>query len=249
MSSQGDLTVDQLAARVGMTVRNVRAHQSRGLLPPPVVRGRTGYYGPEHIARLELITEMQAEGFNLRAIRHTLDRLPPGGAAEFLTFRREMLEPWSGEEPEVLTRGQLSELIGTDDEMLLERAIENGFLRPLGDDTFEAPSPALLRAGANVVGLGIPPVALLSVLHALHSASQSVADEYVGLFVEHVWRPYAAAGEPPEEFAAVRDALGQLVPLASQALLASFRLAMQEASARAFEAETAAAADADRAGA
>ena len=28
-----------------MTVRNIRAHQSRGLLPPPQLRGRTGYYG------------------------------------------------------------------------------------------------------------------------------------------------------------------------------------------------------------
>ncbi len=40
-----DLTIDELAQRTG-TVRNVRAHQSRGLLPPPEVRGRTGYYGP-----------------------------------------------------------------------------------------------------------------------------------------------------------------------------------------------------------
>ena len=57
----------------GMTVRNVRAHQSRGLLPPPEVRGRTGYYGPEHVARIELIRELQADGFNLDLIRQLLD--------------------------------------------------------------------------------------------------------------------------------------------------------------------------------
>ena len=47
-SANGDeqLTIDQLAQRTGMTVRNIRAHQSRGLLPPPAVRARTGYYGP-----------------------------------------------------------------------------------------------------------------------------------------------------------------------------------------------------------
>ena len=43
-----------------MSVRNIRNHQSRGLLPPPEVRARTGYYGPEHVARLRLIQEMQA---------------------------------------------------------------------------------------------------------------------------------------------------------------------------------------------
>ena len=52
-----------------MTVRNIRAYQSRGLLPPPELRGRTGYYGAEHVARIELIRELQSEGFNLEAIR------------------------------------------------------------------------------------------------------------------------------------------------------------------------------------
>jgi DNA-binding transcriptional MerR regulator len=64
-SDDDELTIDELARRIGMTVRNIRAHQSRGLLPPPEVRGRTGYYGADHVARLELIQELQAEGFNL----------------------------------------------------------------------------------------------------------------------------------------------------------------------------------------
>ena len=47
-NGESRLTIDELARETGMTVRNIRAHQSRGLLPPPVVRARTGYYGPEH---------------------------------------------------------------------------------------------------------------------------------------------------------------------------------------------------------
>src|ERR1044072_4029183 len=76
------LTVDELARQAGMTVRNVRAHQSRGLLPPPEVRGRTGYYGAEHVARLELIRTLQAHGFNLEAIRRLSARTgaPRAGA-------------------------------------------------------------------------------------------------------------------------------------------------------------------------
>ena len=34
MGTDDELTVDQLAARVGMTVRNVRAYAGRGLIPP-----------------------------------------------------------------------------------------------------------------------------------------------------------------------------------------------------------------------
>src|SRR3954453_2692654 len=60
-----DLTIDELARQTGMTVRNLRAHQSRGLLPPPEVRGRTGYYGADHLARVERIRDLQPEGFNL----------------------------------------------------------------------------------------------------------------------------------------------------------------------------------------
>ena len=67
------MTIRELAERTGMTVRNIRAHQTRGLLPPPIVRGRTGYYGPEHVARIELTREMQADGLNLEAIRRVLD--------------------------------------------------------------------------------------------------------------------------------------------------------------------------------
>src|SRR2546428_10531477 len=70
--TQADLTIDELAHRTGMTVRNIRAHQSRGLLPPPEVRARTGYYGTEHVARIELIRELQGEGFNLESIRRLL---------------------------------------------------------------------------------------------------------------------------------------------------------------------------------
>lgn len=44
-SSTEELTIDQLAAAVGLTVRTVRSYTTRGLLPPPRLRGRTGLYG------------------------------------------------------------------------------------------------------------------------------------------------------------------------------------------------------------
>src|SRR5918997_5929281 len=79
-----EMTVDELARSAGMTVRNVRAHQSRGLLQPPQVRGRTGYYSPDHLARLEFIKELQAEGFNLEAIKRIIENAPRGSPREAL---------------------------------------------------------------------------------------------------------------------------------------------------------------------
>ena len=53
-----DLTIEQLAHETGMSVRNIRNHQSRGLLPAPEVRMRVGYYGQEHVDRLRAIQEL-----------------------------------------------------------------------------------------------------------------------------------------------------------------------------------------------
>ena len=71
-SSGHDLTVEQLAGEVGMSVRNIRNHHTRGLLPPPEVRARVGYYNSDHVARLKLIQDLQADGFNLAAIERLL---------------------------------------------------------------------------------------------------------------------------------------------------------------------------------
>src|ERR1700684_2832358 len=67
-----ELTIEQLAAQSGMSVRNIRAHQARGLLSPPEVRRRVGYYGDEHVAQLSLIRELQEDGFNLAGIKRLL---------------------------------------------------------------------------------------------------------------------------------------------------------------------------------
>ena len=94
------MTIDELARTTGMTVRNIRAHQSRGLLPPPDVRGRTGYYGDEHVARIELIKELQADGFNLESIRRLLESAG-GSTGQVLRFTRAVAASFEEEQPEV----------------------------------------------------------------------------------------------------------------------------------------------------
>src|SRR2546426_2674434 len=138
VTDQADsLTIGELAQRTGMTVRNIRAHQSRGLLPAPEIRGRTGYYGPEHVARLELISEMQADGFNLQAIKRLL-QTSDGAVEEVLGFKRALMVPFAQEEPEFVTQEELEERFGGPLEAkLVSRAQGLGFLRPLGDAHYE----------------------------------------------------------------------------------------------------------------
>ena len=103
--SEATLTVEQLAYETGMSVRNIRNHQSRGLLPPPEVRARTGYYGPEHVARLRLIQEMQGEGFKLSAISRLIGE-HGADADRFVGLRQAVTAPFATEAPEVLIRGR-----------------------------------------------------------------------------------------------------------------------------------------------
>lgn len=115
MADDGQLTIDELARRIGMTVRNIRAHQSRGLLPAPEVRGRTGYYGPDHVARLELIKELQADGFNLDLIRRLLDGAG-GSSKEVLRFKQALGRPFgSDERPTQINLIELAEQWGRTD--------------------------------------------------------------------------------------------------------------------------------------
>src|SRR5881397_3198880 len=102
-----DLTIEQLAARSGMTVRNIRSHRARGLLPAPEVRDRVGYYGPEHLDRLRMIQELQTDGFNLKGIERLLSQ-NLGPAEQFLSFKRALAE-FDGEQPETFTRKELAD--------------------------------------------------------------------------------------------------------------------------------------------
>ena len=231
--AEARLTIDELARRTGMTVRNLRAHQSRGLLPPPEVRGRTGYYGPDHLARVELIKELQTEGFNLEAIRKLLDGAG-GSSGEVLRFTRAVREPFEDEAPEVVTVEELAEQFGGERPELLARAERLGLLRPLGDGRYEQVSPRLARAGAELTALGVDADEALEVVARLREHADAVSALFVELFLAHVWRPFDAAGRPPERWPEVREALERLRPLAGDALLAVFGLAMTDAVDRAF---------------
>src|SRR4051812_18333731 len=132
-AGEATLTVEQLAYETGMSVRNIRNHQSRGLLPPPEVRARTGYYGPQHVARLRLIQEMQAEGFKLSAISRLIGE-HGADADRFVGLRQAVSAPFATEAPEVLTRAELTERFGVADDKLLGKAQKLGLLIDLGDE-------------------------------------------------------------------------------------------------------------------
>jgi len=230
---RAELTVEQLAHETGMSVRNIRNHQSRGLLPPPEVRARTGYYGPDHVARLRLIQEMQGEGFKLSAISRLIGE-HGADADRFVGLRQAVTAPFATEAPEILSRAELIERFGVDDDRLLGKAQKLGLLVPLGEESYEAPSPALLRAAEEVLAMGISMPAALATIEKLTRNAQSAARTFVNLFVEELWKPFDDAGRPEAGWAEITEAVERLRPLAVEALGATFRLTLTDEVERAF---------------
>lgn len=115
MGDPPGFTVHELARAVGMTARNIRAHQQRGLLPPPVLRGRQAYYGPTHVHRLQLVRMLQDAGFNLAAIERLVS-LDERYAQELLQISRAVSarEAWDG----VLSEEGLAAIRSVDAEAL-----------------------------------------------------------------------------------------------------------------------------------
>jgi DNA-binding transcriptional MerR regulator len=228
-SGASEMTIGQLAERTGMTVRNIRAHQTRGLLPPPVVRGRTGYYNEEHVARIALTREMQADGLNLEAIRRVLDS-GDGSAEAIFDFTRALRAPIEDEAPEIFDAEELAEIWGgKPDPKRRSRAEKLGVMRTLPDGRIEVISPRMLRAAIELAELGVGADGALVTAERLRRHADGVARAFVELFVKEVWQPFDQAGRPERDWSRMSEALERMRPLAAEALLATFQIAMGEA--------------------
>lgn len=233
---EGKMTIGELARRTGMTIRNIRAHQTRGLLPPPEVQGRTGYYSEDHVARIELTREMQAEGLNLEAIRRVLESTE-GSSREMVDFARAVQAPFEDETPEILEPEELAAAwqAGRVDPKLIRHGEKLGIIRKLPDGKIEVLSPRLQRSGAALFELGVSAEAGLDTADKLRHHADGVARAFVDLFVNEVWKPFEEAGRPEEDWPKVREALDRVRPLASDALLGMFQITMGEATEKAGE--------------
>lgn len=213
-----EMTIDELAALVDMTVRNVRAHQARGLLPPPTIRGRVGYYGPAHRRRLEQIRAMQEEGLNLAAIAKVLN----DGQLTAITT-----ESFSSSEPAWFTAEQLVERLGIQpDEELVRRSLELGLIE-LDGDRIRMDAPVLLTLAEEMTAMGVPLSAQLDALARVREAARQVAGTYLDLADQHLMARVAAdSGGDPD---AIRSSVDRLGEAARSALIALFNRAMADA--------------------
>jgi DNA-binding transcriptional MerR regulator len=186
---------------------------------------RVGYYGPEHLAQLLLIRDLQNDGFNLGGIKRLLEDTQ-GTAERLLHFRQALSAAPGGERAETLTLRELSRRFRVSPEEapeVLAKAQKLGVLVPVGGDQFEVPSPSLLAVAEEVVNRGITLRSALQTLEVIEGHCDSVSRSFVSLFLTEVWKPFQQADMPPERWPEIEEAVERLRPIASEALMAIFQ--------------------------
>lgn len=219
------LTLDELTSRVGMSVRNVRFYTTKGLVPPPIRRGRSGYYTADHVARLELVKELQSHGFTLAAIEKYVAGIPADASPEDIALHRAMLAPWQADVPVEMSRDELEKRAGralSDDDLATLAALGIVFRTKRG--RFEVAS-SQLSVGVGLVDLGFPIEAALAAADVYAAHGRQLAEELYALFRTMVWPRYKESGAPPEQ---LRQVVERLKPLSIASLVAAYESAMDE---------------------
>jgi DNA-binding transcriptional MerR regulator len=219
------MTLDELTKRVGMSVRNIRFYTTRGLVPPPVRRGRSGYYSGDHLARLELVRELQAHGFTLSAIEGYMAKIPPNASPETIALHRTLLAPWMAEMPETISRKELVRRAGrplSDDELATLNAL--GILYPTKQGKFQV-TTAHLSVGVALLDLGMPPEAAIAAQEIFTAHGRAIADELTELFKKQVWPAYKEQGVSPDQ---LREMVEKFKPVSIAALVTAYESAVDE---------------------
>ena len=219
------LTLDELTRRVGMSVRNVRFYTTKGLVPPPIRRGRSGYYSADHVARLELVQELQSHGFTLAAIEKYVANIPRDASPEDIALQRTMLAPWQHESPIEMTRSELDQRAGrrlTEEDLTTLGAL--GVLFPARRNRYQV-TVSQLSVGLGLLDLGFPTEAALAAADVYAAHGRAIAEELYEVFRTKAWPVYKESGTSPER---IREVVERLKPLSIASLVQAYEAAMDE---------------------
>jgi DNA-binding transcriptional MerR regulator len=226
VKAEGQLTIDELARRVGMTVRNLREWRALGLLPAPEMQGRVGYYPAAQVERITRIRRLHADGFPLDLIRRLLEASGDAGD-EALTFARSLRAPFRDEHPPLADLAELGRRWGVTDQRHLRRAVKLGLLREREDGRFEFTSARVARVGEALHELGLSAKQTLDATAEIRSHADGIAELFERVWLTHVWEPFLAAGQPEERWPEIVETLAKVQPLALDAVVALFGVAME----------------------
>jgi DNA-binding transcriptional MerR regulator len=217
------LTLDEVTARVGLSVRTLRFYTTKGLVPPPVRRGRSGYYTPEHVARLELVQELQSHGFTLAAIERYVAGIPAEATPEDIALARTMLAPWQSDLPVEMDHAQLERKAGRDlsgEDVATLQAL--GVLRRRGSLYLVAGNQ--LAIGIRLLELGFPREVAVAAAAVYQEHGEQMAKE-----LYEVIRDKLAPLYDDDQSERFREVMERLKPLSVGGLVTAYESAVTRA--------------------
>jgi len=221
------MTVDQLAAAAGLSVRTTRYYASLGLIPAPVRRGRVAWYGRVPLARLEMVRALQDHGFTLQAIEGYLSSMPADAGIEDLAVQRAMLTSWTVSGPKEMSRRQLDAYARR---RLSDREIELiaglGMLRCSEDDAGAARYTPIhgFDVALGLIDLDIPVAGMQAAGEAIERHISALAEELTGVLREEVLEPWRRTrANSAEEATRLEETIGALRRLTLEAIVAAFQ--------------------------
>jgi DNA-binding transcriptional MerR regulator len=208
------MPIEELSRRSGVTVRNLRELQTRGLLDPPLLEGRRGLYTERHVARVGLVRNLQDRGYSIASIKDLLQKWRGElGSLGVMGVEDGVATPGAGParrltEDEVLA---LLPELRSDEALLAEaRAVE---LVATGEDgELFAPHAELLETARALADVGIPLDVQLADLHVLRREIEVMTARFRGRFQEHVVTKLQREGFPAERVSELATRLASLRP-------------------------------------
>jgi DNA-binding transcriptional MerR regulator len=184
-----ELRLDELAQQAGVASTTVRLYQAKGLLAPPRLEGRTGWYDESHLSRLRLIARLQAEGHSLAGIAHLLKRWEEGHSLDTVVGIEAELDALLGDvHAVVLDPAQLVNHFpaGSLTPELMTRATELGLVQATGDGNLRVADRRFLDTGAALAHLGVPLADVLDEWEELVQHTDQLAHRFIDLFERHL---------------------------------------------------------------
>jgi DNA-binding transcriptional MerR regulator len=234
---EGLYRVGELSRKTGISVRNIREYQDRGLLTPPQRVGRIALYDETHIVRLELIERLLKRGYTIAVIRDLLDAWSEGrDLADVLGLEATVSKPWTDELPSKISMMNLRRMFGWQlTPAIIRRAVRMGILRPAGVRAFDVPSPRLLLAGRDLVAAGIPLRTVIDMIERVYVEIESPADRMIGMVYETIFPVEHQGGLPTgAELRRLTETVETLRPHAVVAMDAMFAQSLARAVDRRF---------------
>ncbi|RKT56922.1 MerR family transcriptional regulator [Saccharothrix australiensis] len=220
------LTVDELAVRVGLPGSTIRMYQTKGVLHPPKRQGRLAFYDASHVERLTLVQRLQARGFSLSAIAELVKAREQGASVA------AVLGVGDTEGPDDWVRVRVRDmrrLVPTGDvrPAVLRRAIELGLVR--WRRGWPHTRRWALEAGNRLALLAVPADDVLDSFANLRAATDGIAADFVEVFERRLWPQLAEKSEQEDQLDRIRALLVELTYTAETVVVGTLRESIREA--------------------